>query len=77
MIHSKNWIARIYGFVVFLAIYLVVGVFKVFVRVFDGDNKTFKEANDDSRNHSFTAPMGRIDPLHGEHGDGGINDRYF
>lgn len=77
MIHSENWIACIYGFVVFLAIYLVAGVFKVFVRVFDGDNKTFKEANDDSRNHSFTAPMGRIDPLHGEHGDGGVNDRYF
>lgn len=77
MIHSKNWIARIYGFVVFLVIYIVVGAFKAFVRVFDGDNRSFETNDDDSRNHSFKAPMGRIDPMIGEHGDGGVNDRYF
>jgi len=83
MIHSKNWIARIYGFLVFLTVSLAVSVFKVFVRIFDKiRNSNEENTNDinninDSRNRSTTAPMGQIDPRMGEYGDGGINDRYF
>lgn len=82
MIHSKNWIARIYGFSVFLTIFVVVGAFKVLAWIVDamGDGKrpnSRKDLDEESRNHSFTAPLGQIDPRMGEYGDGGINDRYF
>ena len=83
MIHSKNWIARIYGYSVFLTASLAVGAFKVLAFIFksigDSNKTNSKDINDmnDSRNHSFDAPLGRIDPRMGEHGDGGINDRYF
>ncbi|MBN2606875.1 MAG: hypothetical protein JXR47_06025 [Thiotrichales bacterium] len=82
MIHSKNWIARIYGFSVFLTIFVLVGAFKVLAWIVDavGDGKesnSRKDLDEESRNHSFTAPLGQIDPRMGEYGDGGINDRYF